>query len=101
MISEEMKTTIRTLYEKGYNKSQISRMLQIDRKTVRAKLKESDEGLSKKKIRPTILDPYKEYIHSIKEDNSKVYMVLNTQPGEEAQVDFGYIGFLNIRGHFH
>ncbi|MCI5726468.1 MAG: hypothetical protein MR274_02850 [Clostridium sp.] len=60
-----------------------------------------DEGLSKKKIRPTILDPYKEYIHSIKEDNSKVYMVLNTQPGEEAQVDFGYIGFLNIRGHFH
>lgn len=62
MISEEMKTTIRTLYEKGYNKSQISRMLQIDRKTVRAKLKEFDEGLPKKKIRPTILDPYKEYI---------------------------------------
>ena len=132
MISEEMKITIKTLYEKGYNKSQISRMLKIDRKTVRAKLKESDEGLSKKKIRPTILDPYKEYIkieankgiqakriyhdlirdydykgsydtvkkyiHSIKEDNSKVYMVLNTQPGEEAQVDFGYIGFLNING---
>ena len=62
MISEEMKITIKTLYEKGYNKSQISRMLKIDRKTVRAKLKESDEGLSKKKIRPTILDPYKEYI---------------------------------------
>lgn len=42
MISEEMKITIKTLYEKGYNKSQISRMLKIDRKTVRAKLKESD-----------------------------------------------------------
>ena len=39
MISEAMKTTIKTLFEKGYNKSQISRMLQIDRKTVRAKLK--------------------------------------------------------------
>ena len=25
-------------------------------------------------------------------------MVLNTQPGEEAQVDFGYIGLLNING---
>ena len=45
MISEAMKTTIKTLFEKGYNKSQISRMLQIDRKTVRAKLKESDEEL--------------------------------------------------------
>ena len=32
MISEEMKITIKTLYEKGYNKSQISRMLKIDRK---------------------------------------------------------------------
>ena len=32
MISEDMKTTIKTLYEKGYNKSQISRMLKIDRK---------------------------------------------------------------------
>ena len=132
MISEAMKTTIKTLFEKGYNKSQISRMLQIDRKTVRAKLKESDEELHQKKTRPTILDPYKEYIqievnkdiqakrifedlvrdydyqgsydtvkkyiHSIREKKSKVYMVLNTQPGEEAQVDFGYIGLLNING---
>ena len=132
MISEAMKTTIKTLFEKGYNKSQISRMLQIDRKTVRAKLKESDEELPQKKTRPTILDPYKEYIqievnkdiqakrifedlvrdydyqgsydtvkkyiHSIREKKSKVYMVLNTQPGEEAQVDFGYIGLLNING---
>ena len=86
----------------------------------------------KKKTRPTILDPHKEYIqievnkdiqakrifedlvrdydyqgsydtvkkyiHSIREKKSKVYMVLNTQPGEEAQVDFGYIGLLNING---
>ena len=132
MIREAMKTTIKTLFEKGYNKSQISRMLQIDRKTVRAKLKESDEELPQKKTRPTILDPHKEYIqievnkdiqakrifedlvrdydyqgsydtvkkyiHSIREKKSKVYMVLNTQPGEEAQVDFGYIGLLNING---
>ncbi|NLK24085.1 MAG: IS21 family transposase, partial [Clostridiales bacterium] len=37
-------------------------MLQIDRKTVRAKFKESDEELPQKKTRPTIFDPYKEYI---------------------------------------
>ena len=38
MISEEMCTTIKTLFEKGYNISQIARMLNIDRKTVRKKL---------------------------------------------------------------
>lgn len=132
MISEAMKTTIKTLFEKGYNKSQISRMLNIDRKTVRAKLNESDDGIPEKKVKTSILDSYKDYInievnkgiqakrifedlirdydyegsydtvkkyvHSIKESNSKVYMVLNTQPGEEAQVDFGYIGLLNVAG---
>ncbi|NLK23895.1 MAG: IS21 family transposase, partial [Clostridiales bacterium] len=41
-------------------------------------------------------DTVKKYIHSIREKKSKVYMFLNTQPGEEAQVDFGYIGFLNL-----
>ena len=112
MISEAMKTTIKTLFEKGYNRSQISRMLNIDRKTVRAKLNESDDGIPEKKVKTSILDSYKDYInievnkgiqakrifedlirdydyegsydtvkkyvHSIKESNSKVYMVLNT-----------------------
>ena len=35
MISEEMCTTIKTLFEKGYNISQIARMLNIDRKKVK------------------------------------------------------------------
>ena len=130
MISEDMKTTIKSLFEKGYNKSQIARMLDIDRKTVRRKLNEYNPSLQKKK-RESILDPYKEYINievgkgiqgkrifhdlvreyeyagsydsvkkyiaSIKEEpKNKVYMVLHSHPGEEAQVDFGYIGTLNI-----
>ena len=61
MISEEMCTTIKTLFEKGYNISQIARMLNIDRKTVRKKLNETNKPL-KEKTRVSILDPYKEYI---------------------------------------
>ena len=61
MISEEMCTTIKTLFEKGYNISQIARMLNIDRKTVRKKLNETNKP-SEEKTRISILDPYKEYI---------------------------------------
>lgn len=129
MISEEMKTTIKTLYEKGYNKSQIARMLDIDRKTVRAKLRPEKEPNTKEK-KPTIIEPYKEYIkieaekgiqakriyddiaafqgykgsydsvkkyvHELKHKAPKPFMVLNTHPGEEAQVDFGYVGTLKV-----
>lgn len=133
MISEEMCTTIKTLFEKGYNISQIARMLNIDRKTVRKKLNETNKP-SEEKTRISILDPYKEYIeieaqkgiqakrifhdlirdygysgsydtvkkyiHDLKQTKpKKVYMVLHSQPGEEAQVDFGYIGTLNVNGH--
>lgn len=35
-----MKTTIKTLYQKGYNKTQIGRMLSIERKIVRKVLRE-------------------------------------------------------------
>ena len=133
MISEEMCTTIKTLFEKGYNISQIARMLNIDRKTVRKKLNESNKPL-KEKTRVSILDPYKEYIeieaqkgiqakrifhdlirdygysgsydtikkyiHDLRQTKpKKVYMVLHSHPGEEAQVDFGYIGTLNVNGH--
>ena len=133
MISEEMCTTIKTLFEKGYNISQIARMLNIDRKTVRKKLNETNKPL-KEKTRVSILDPYKEYIeieaqkgiqakrifhdlirdygysgsydtvkkymHDLRQTKpKKVYMVLHSHPGEEAQVDFGYIGTLNVNGH--
>ena len=35
MLEVAMKTTIRTLYSKGYSKTMIGKMLDIDRKTVR------------------------------------------------------------------
>jgi len=127
----EMHTTINTLFQKGYNKTQIAKMLEVDRKTVRKVLKELDEkGKVERKIRESILDPYKEYINiqlakgltatrifqdmvkekdyqgsydsikryasKIKESSPEAYMVLESLPGEEAQIDFGYIGTLKL-----
>ncbi len=129
-----MHTTIKTLFSKGYNKSDIAKMLDIDRKTVRKILKELDEkGYVERKERVSILDPHKKYISiqaskglsaqriyqdlksetdysgsydtvkryiaKIKITSPKVYMVLNSLPGEEAQVDFGYIGYLKLNNN--
>lgn len=127
MLRENMYTTIKTLFDKGYNKSQIAKMLEIDRGTVREILKriENGEEIQRKPV-PTIIDPYKEiidtkvnqelsatrihqdllaeynyagsydtikrYVREYKKTNAKVYMVNNTLPAEEAQVDFGYVG---------
>ncbi len=64
VLGIEMHTTIKTLYEKGYNKSQIARILKVDRKTVRKVLKALDEnGYVEHKTKPSILDPYKECIN--------------------------------------
>ena len=41
-------------------------------------------------------DTVKKYISKIKQPTKKPYMVLNTLPGEEAQVDFGYIGTIKV-----
>jgi transposase len=43
-------------------------------------------------------DTVKKYVSKIKKVTPKPYMVLNTLPGEESQVDFGYIGTLNVNG---
>jgi transposase len=39
-------------------------------------------------------DTVKRYIKNLKSEPKKVYMVLNTLPGEEAQIESGYIGSL-------
>ncbi len=138
MLEVDMKTTIKTLYQKGYNKSQISEMLHIDRKTVRKVLRQADgkevsEGESpEKKAYPSMLNKHRKFIEiqvakelsikrihqdlqkeygvecgystlrdydaKIRKSKPKAYMVLNELPGEEAQVDFGYIGTLNVNG---
>ena len=59
-----MITTIKTLFQKGYNKSQIAEMLEVDRKTVRVKLQQLEKGVVERKQRQTILDPHLEYIQA-------------------------------------
>ena len=66
MLEVEMKTTIKTLHLKGYNKTQIGQMLNIDRKTVRKVLR-SEEGCKEDKqtgrgVWPSVLDKHMEYI---------------------------------------
>ena len=133
MLEVDMKTTIKTLYQKGYNKTQIGRMLGIDRKTVRKVLNQSDQvdkASAKDGLWPSMLDEYREYIEiqlakelsitrihqdlrqqyglecgyttlrdyvaKIRKKQPHAYMVLHALPGEEAQVDFGYIGTLKV-----
>lgn len=38
----------------------------------------------------------RDYIRKLKDDPQKAYMVIDTLPGEESQVGFGYIGTLNL-----
>lgn len=132
MLGVEMHTTIKTLFNKGHNKSEIGRLLGIHRKTVAQVLSKLEaEGYVERKLRETILDDYKEYIQiqvqkglgakrifqdlreqevpftgsydtvkkyvaAIKSKGPDPYMVLHSLPGEEAQVDFGYIGYLKL-----
>lgn len=131
MLGVEMHTTVKTLFEKGYNKTQIANMLDIDRKTVRKILKElTTKGKVSRKPKASLINPYKEYIGiqaakglsakriyqdmvkefeyinsydtvkryvaTLKNSTPKAYMVLNSLPGEEAQVDFGYIGTIKL-----
>ncbi|MFO7951551.1 MAG: IS21 family transposase [Bacillota bacterium] len=126
-----METTVKTLFEKGYNKTQIGNMLGIDRKTVRKVLRNQDKDHKReKKPHPSVLDKHREfieasinkeltnqrifqdlqkkvgfegsystvrdYVRKIKGEQQAVYMVIETLPGEEGQVDFGYIGNLKI-----
>lgn len=134
MLEVGMQTTIKTLYKKGYSKSQISRTLKISRNTVRAVLNSEERGeeVLEKKPHPSMLDKYREfieiqlnkelsiqriyqdliskfqfsgsystlrdYVGKIIPKKSKAYMVLASLPGEEAQVDFGYVGTINVSG---
>lgn len=129
-----MHTTIRTLFKRGMSKSEIARVLGVDRKTVRNVLKKPEDKPIEKKPHPSMLDPYREYIESklsldlsakrilqdlqtdfdfqgkysavrdyvrkVKETRQEAYMVLHSLPGEEAQVDFGYIGTLKVNGKY-
>ena len=122
-----MYITIKTLWEKGHNKSEIERATGHTWKTVDKVIKalESGKEFPEKKPHPKILDNYKEqvlkflekgltglriyeelqtigciakystvkaYVAEIKKKEN-IFIRIHTDPGEEAQVDFGYVGY--------
>lgn len=128
MLNRETWVEIRQLYEQGLGISEISRRLNIDRKTVRKYAQESLLPKYKRARREnTLLEDYKNYLNKRlseydlsakklfneikhqgysgsyswlaqyiatikKENNKKAVMRFETLPGEQAQVDWGYLG---------
>lgn len=65
MLGVHMQTTVKTLFEKGYNKTKIGQILGIDRKTVRKILKNPDKDVHiEKKPHPSVLDQHREFIEA-------------------------------------
>lgn len=62
MISKEEWSVIRQLKNQGLTISEISRKLNIDRKTVRSALKSDSAPKYQRRLEPSILDPFKSYI---------------------------------------
>ena len=127
MIGGAMYTTIKTLWQKKLNISQIAKATGHDWKTVKKVITDIESGQEHplEQIRIKLLDDYTEQIvklieeglsgvrihEKIQELGSKasyatvknyvstiknrpdIFMRLHSQPGEEAQVDFGYVGF--------
>jgi len=127
MLREAMYTTIKTLWSKGCNKSEIARLTGHDWKTIskiirtlqsgksaptrkpHARLLEShhdklllwiEQGLSAVRMHQELkghgievgYTTVKDYVTQTKR-NYQIFMRIHTAPGEEAQVDFGYVGY--------
>lgn len=71
MISKEDFIVIHSLYKKGKSKSEIAKLVKLDRKTVSKRLKEIELKTSSRVVtKPSKLEPYKEYIRNfIRKDN--------------------------------
>ena len=101
MLEVDMKTTIKTLYQKGYNKTQIGRMLGIDRKTVRkvlkddANQKETGQG-TQESVWPSMLDEYREYIE-IQLGKELSITRIHQDLQKEFGVECGYTTFHNYQ----
>jgi hypothetical protein len=63
VLEVAMQTTIKTLHSKGYNITQISRLVQTDRKTIRKILQSQERGEEQvvKQPHPSDLDEYREF----------------------------------------
>jgi len=121
-----MYTTIKTLWEKTKNKTEIARITGHDWKTVAKVIKNIEKGIEIPQYKPrqSLIDEYREkilellekdlsgvriheelvkdgfagsyptvkrYINKLKRKDN-IFVRIHTEPGEEAQVDFGYIG---------
>lgn len=64
MLNLAMWTTIKTLYAQGYSKTKIADTVKVSRKTVTRILKKmlAGETVPKRKVVPSILESYKDYI---------------------------------------
>jgi len=123
-----MYTTIKTLWEKTKNKTEIARLTGHDWKTVSRVIKNIEKGVEIPQYKPrkTLIDNYKEKIFELLEQNlsgvriyeklieygfsgsyptvrkyisklklaNNIFVRIHTEPGEEAQVDFGYLGMI-------
>lgn len=127
MLGIAMYTTIKTLKERGLNKSAIARATGHDWKTVSKVMGaiESGKEAPQQKPHPRLLDAHQErimewlesglsglrihqnlrsegiqvgyttvkkFIAQMKRKHN-IFMRVHTDPGEEAQVDFGYVGY--------
>lgn len=127
MLGEAMYTTVKTLWEKGLNKSEIAKATGHDWKTISKVIKAIKLGKKAplKKPHPRLLEPHydkiiewleinlsgvrihqkllsegvkvgyttvKDFIAATKR-NTKIFIRMHSEPGDEAQVDFGYVGF--------
>ena len=121
-----MYTTIKTLWERTKNKTEIARITGHDWKTVAKVIKNIEQGIEipQYKTRESLIDDYKEKVLELLEQNlsgvriheeltrdgfigsyptvkryvnkikrkEDIFIRVHTQPGQEAQVDFGYFG---------
>ncbi len=89
-----MHTTIYTLFKQGYNKSQIARLLNVDRKTVRKVIQDIEQkGEVERKSKNSVLDNYRQFIEA------KVNKGLSAKKIYQAlQAEFGFEGsYSNVR----
>jgi transposase len=126
MLGVAMYTTIKTLWERTKNKTEIARLTGHDWKTVAKVIKNIEAGIEIPQYKPrgSLIDAYrqkvlallekdlngvriyqeltrdgfkgsyptvKRYINKLKRSQN-IFVRINTEPGEEAQVDFGYAG---------
>ena len=92
MISKEEFVVIHTLYSQGFSIRQISKILGLNRRTVSRRLKDEDLKPYPKRVYPSKLDGYKDYI---KERIDQIYpdRIPSTVILREI-VDMGYTGSL-------